>query len=170
MSTRTKYQEIEDELGVLHEEVRSIGTKQDNIQEQIDAVHVRLEKVDAIEAKMDKVEGLLVKNDQVQADIFSYLKRLEGKITRPPTPDPDSPGSSVLVREQEILLKQHELAQEIRNRSRMLDDLQLPVKPPAPLQLANTAQPVLHTQMHNSSALALPLSEKTNQYKSEKAS
>jgi hypothetical protein len=170
MSMRTKYQEIEDELGVLHEEVRSIGTKQDNIQEQIDAVHVRLEKVDVIKAKMDKVEGLLVKNDQVLADIFTYLKRLEGKITCPPTPDPDSPGLSVLIREQEILLKQHELAQEIQNRSRMLDDLQLPVKPPAPLQLANTAQPVLHTHQHNSSALALPLPEKNSQYKSEKAS
>jgi hypothetical protein len=41
--------------------------------------------VDAIEVKMDKVEGLLLKNDQVQSDIFDYLKRLEGKITRPPT-------------------------------------------------------------------------------------
>jgi hypothetical protein len=107
MLTRTKHQELEDELGVLRQEVRSIGTKQDNIQEQIDVVHVRLEKVDAIEVKMDKVEGLLLKNDQVQADMFAYLKRLEGKITRPPTPDPDSLGSSLFVREQEILLKLH---------------------------------------------------------------
>jgi hypothetical protein len=170
MSTRTKHQELEDELGVLRQEVRSIGTKQDEIQEQIDAVHVRLEKVDAIEVKMDKVEGLLLKNDQVQSDIFAYLKKLEGKITRPPTPDPESPSSSLFVHEQEILLKQHEIAQEIQNHSRALAELQLHAKSPDNLQLANTTQPVANSSQPLNSALAVPVPEKATQYKSDKAS
>jgi hypothetical protein len=150
--------------------VRSIGHKQDNIKEQLDAVHVRLEKVDVIEVKMDKVEGLLLKNNQVQSDIFNYLMRLEGKITRPPTLDPDSPGSSFVVREQEILLKQHELAQEIQNRSRVLADLLLNAKSPDTLQLANTAQLVANSHQPLSSALAISVPEKVNQYKSKKVS
>jgi hypothetical protein len=67
-------------------------------------------------------------------------------------------------------LKQHELAQEIQNRSRVLADLLLNAKSSDTLQLANTAQPVANSNQPLSSALAISVPEKVNQYKSEKAS
>ena len=90
MATRTKHQELEEEIGVLRDEVRNIGQKQDTIQEQLNTVHDRLERAKTLETKVDRMESLLLKNDQVQTDIVDYLKRLEGKITHPsPTPNPD---------------------------------------------------------------------------------
>lgn len=128
MATRTKHQELEDEVGILRNEVRAIGQKQDNIQSQIDAVHERLKKVDVLEMKMDHMGSLLEKNEQVHAEIFEYLKRMEGKISRPPTPDPETPSASYTVREQEILLKQHEIEQDIHARAKALAELQIASK------------------------------------------
>jgi hypothetical protein len=120
MSTRTKHQELEDEVGQLRAEVRTIGLQQGTIQTQLDAVHGRLDRVETLEGKVDRVESLLIKNEKIQSDMFDYLKRLEGKMSRPPTPDPDTPHTSSIVREQEILLKQHEIEKDIHTRNRPL--------------------------------------------------
>jgi chromosome segregation ATPase len=99
MSTRTKHQELEDELGILRSEVRAIGAKQDAIEEQIDAVHVHLKHMNTLERKLDKVEGMMIKSEQTQSDMFDYLKRLEGKITCPPSPVSITPSADYMVHE-----------------------------------------------------------------------
>jgi HAMP domain-containing protein len=55
MGTRTNYQELEDEIGILREEVHAIGHKQDRIQGQLESVHGRLDGVEALEAKVHRM-------------------------------------------------------------------------------------------------------------------
>lgn len=165
MATRTKHQELEDEIGVLRDEVRNIGKSQENLQTQFDLVHVRLEKVDVLEKKIDSVEELLVKNEKSQSTIMDFLQKLDGKISRPISPD--TPSSSYVVREQELLLKQHEIENDIRKNARALAEFQLQSRsdvvqldsPPAKLP-ENTAR---------NPSLSIIVPEQRTQFKSERA-
>lgn len=102
-----------------------IGKNRDLIQTHIGAVNVWLVRVDALETKMDHMESLLVKNYQVQADMFDYLKSLEGKITHPTTPEPVTPSANYMIQEQELLLKLHEINLDIQSRARALPFVQV---------------------------------------------
>jgi hypothetical protein len=121
--------------------------------------------MDALEGKLDKVEGLMVKSEQIKSDMFDYLKRLEGKITRPPSPEPVTPSADYMIREQELLLKQHEIEQEIK-RTRSLGQLPITAKPTDPVSI-DTSPPgrVVPT---NSTTAMIPVVTPI-QYKSERA-
>jgi hypothetical protein len=171
MGTRTKHQELEDELGVLREEVRAIGQKQDQIQDQLESVNGRLESVETLEVKVDRMETLLLKNDQVQSDIVGFLKRLDGKISHPPTPETVFPGTSSTVREQAVLLNQHAIAKDIHARTCAVADLQTASKHTLFVEVENSPLAKHASVAPGNNTMALTVSEKpqTAQYKSDRA-
>jgi hypothetical protein len=121
--------------------------------------------MDALEGKLDKVEGLMLKSEQTQSEMFDYLKRLEGKITRPPSPESVTPSADYMVRVQELLLKQHEIEQEIK-RTRALGHLQITDKPHESVAVTNSPGTVMTNTVSPPAMIHVATSV---QYKSEKA-